>query len=100
MFNMDDSEFSKHITDLNDDKDKECSPIIGYENEPIVVLEQSLSPVLSLISNLSSLMSATSCWASDIHAAKLHQGLSLDQAMAIHLYTMKNGLYEGTTPLT
>ncbi|CAF1470104.1 unnamed protein product [Adineta ricciae] len=76
---------NSRYTDIKEEPiDKLLMPIDGYQDEPLVPLEESVSPVTHLFTNL-----AQYIWIAKRNCQKPLDDLTQDESAAIYLYTMQ-----------
>ncbi|CAF1631476.1 unnamed protein product [Adineta ricciae] len=60
------------------------APVSGYQDKPLVSLEESIEPVAHLFEEI-----ASNIWVSKVNCQNPANGLTQDEAASIHLYTMQ-----------
>lgn len=84
----------RFLSGIKDEPTQMLKPIMGYEREPLLPIEEACKPLEDILdSELKS-----NIFVAKKNAKKLEHGLTVDEAAAIHLYTMEwderdNSLY-------
>ncbi|CAF2953524.1 unnamed protein product [Rotaria sp. Silwood2] len=74
---------SERFLDVNNEPQEALGPLENYEKKPLVSLEEAVKPIEHLVSNITSYI-----WTAKENCKKLDDSLTLDEAAAVHLYTM------------
>lgn len=82
------------IDNIGDEPEQMLQPIIGYEKEPLLSLEEACEPLESILDH----QLKQNIFIAKVNTEKNTDGIPHDEAAAIHLYTMEwhnhqNSLY-------
>ena len=74
----------RFLVNIGDEPTNILQPIAGYEDEPLVSLEDACEPLKTFIEDLPQYI-----WIAKQNSKQPDDGLSIDESAAIHLYTME-----------
>jgi hypothetical protein len=81
---VDESKIMLRMCDLTSEPKRMLPPIKGYENEPLVSLEQTVKPIIPFIPDLEEMV-----WTVEQNCQHPHDHLSSDESASIMLYTLE-----------
>jgi hypothetical protein len=81
---VDESKLMVRLSDLTSEPRRMLPPIKGYENQPIVTLEQSVEPLISFVPDVEQMV-----WTIKQNCEKPQDGVTPDESGSIMLYTLE-----------
>ncbi|CAF1263701.1 unnamed protein product [Didymodactylos carnosus] len=82
---------SSRFSDFQQEAAKLLTPLTGYQNQPLVSLEESLAPVMDIISDLPKYI-----WKAKYNCTPPADGLTPDESASIRIYSMEFNAPEGS----
>jgi hypothetical protein len=82
--NTDESKIMVRVTDFTSEPKRMLPPIKGYENQPLVSLEESIKPLIPHVPDVEHMV-----WTVKQNCQKPKDNLSTDESASIMLYTLE-----------